>query len=656
MQTPGPRTVRKGLLSTIAVLTAWPLAAGAAGATGPAGAAAGTASPPQEERPATSGPTDPAEVEAFLDGLMKAQMEAHDIAGATVAVVRDGEVLLAKGYGYADVDDRKPVHPDSTLFRIGSVTKLFTWTAVMQLVESGRLDLDADVETYLDFELPDDYEEPTTLRHILTHTPGFEEDSRDLFSEDPEDVQPLGEWLATHVPARVRPPGTFSAYSNYATALAGYVVQRVSGLAWNDYLEQRILEPLGMEQTTGRQPLPSRLAPHMSEGYAWTDARFEPEPFEIITGAAPAGSISASAADMARFMLAHLNEGELDGQRILSAETARTMHARAFGHDDRLSGLALGFYEKSRPGLRIIGHGGDTRWFHSDLALVPSEELGVFVSYNTESGGELSYAPFLDAFMDHYYPAPQEPVTAGEEARTAAERVAGEYAFNRRSYTTFQKAFGLAQSTKISAQEDGSLLLASPLGPMRFVPLEPLLYREQLGHRLLSFREGEDGEVTHAFLELTPMMALERVPWHESTTLHRALLGLAVLVFLGTVVAAVRRWWRRRRDVALPGDDLPGRRVLVAMAVTNLAFVGAFASIASDPASVMSGPLTGLKVALALPLLGLLLALWAVWFAVRQWRGGSGTLGARVRYASVTALGLLFVWSLSVWNLLGWQM
>lgn len=660
MQNPVPRAARPIVPLAVAVLSvvslAVPAAAAPSGAPGPGDAAARAAPPPQEQAPARRGPSDPAEVEAFLDGLMKAQMEAHDVAGATVAVVRDGEVLLAKGYGYADVDDRTPVDPDSTLFRIGSVTKLFTWTAVMQLVEAGELDLDADVETYLDFELPDDYEEPITLRHILTHTPGFEEDARDLFSEDPDDKQPLGEWLATHVPARVRPPGEFSAYSNYATALAGYVVQRVSGLAWNDYLEQRILEPLGMEQTTGRQPLPSRLAPHMSEGYAWTDARFEAKPFEIITGAEPAGSISSTASDMARFMLAHLNEGELDGRRILSAETARTMHARAFGHDERLSGFALGFYEKSRPGLRIIGHGGDTRWFHTDLALVPSEELGVFVSYNTASGGELSYAPFLDAFMDHYYPVSPEPVTAGEEAREAAERVAGEYAFNRRSYTTFQKAFGLAQSTEISAREDGSLLLTSPLGPMRFVPVEPLLYRRQLGHRLLSFREGGDGEITHAFLELTPMMALERVPWHESTTLHRGLLGLAALAFLGTVVAAVRRWWRRRRGVTLPGDELPGRRVLVAMAVTNLAFVGAFASLASDPTSVMSGPLTGLKVALALPLVGLLLTLAAVWFAVRQWRGGSGTLGARLRYASVTALGLLFAWSLSVWNLLGWQM
>lgn len=619
---------------------------------GPDGSAA-VAEDPAAER---QGPTDPAEVEAFLDGLMQAHMDDHDVAGATVSVVRDGQILLARGYGYADVEAREPVDPARTLFRIGSVTKLVTWTAVMQLVESGELDLDTDVNAYLDFEIPATYDEPITLRHILTHTPGFEEDSRDLFSEDPEEIATMAEWLPTHMPQRVRPPGTFSSYSNYATALAGYIVQRVSGVSYDEYVEQNIFQPLGMERSTTRQPLPDRLAPDMSEGYVWRGGRFEAEPFEIIGGAAPAGSMSAPATDMARFMLAHLNGGELDGNRILSAETARLMHTRAFGHDDRLSGLALGFYEKSRPDLRIIGHGGDTQWFHTDLALLPSEDLGVFVSYNTASGGELSFGPFLEAFMEYYYPVPAPRVEPGEEAREVAERIAGEYAFNRRSYSTFQKAFGLIQSTSVQAEEDGSLVLSSPLGAMRFVPVEPLLYREALGQQLLSFREDASGQVTHGFLGLAPMMALERVPWHGSTTLHRVLLGLGVVVFLATVVAAVRRWWRRRRGVSLPGDDLSGRGVLVAMAAANLVFVVALGVLLSDPMSVMSGPLTGLKVALALPVIGLALALGAIWLSLRQWRDGSGTRGARLRYGAVVVVALLFAWSLGTWNLLGWQM
>jgi hypothetical protein len=419
----------------------------------------------------------------------------------------------------------------------------------------------------------------------------------------------MGEWLATHIPGRVRRPGVFSSYSNYATALAGYVVERISGTPYDQYIEERILEPLGMGHTTTRQPLPEHLTPDMSQGYAWAGGRFEAKPFEIIIGAAPAGSVSASATDMARFMLAHLNEGELDGRRILSTETARTMQARAFGHDDRLNGFALGFYEKSRPGLRAIGHGGDTQWFHTDLALMPSEDLGVFASYNTVSGGELSFGPFFDAFMDHYYPVESELATPSEADREVAGRIAGEYAFNRRSYTTFQKAMGLSGAVTVRAQEDGALVLKSPLGLSRLVPVGPLLYRDGLGEDLVAFREDADGRVTHGFLGIAPMMALERAPRSEAMMLHRVLLGLALLAFLGTVVAAPRRWWRKRKGTALPGDDLPGRKTLVAMALVNLAFVGAVAMLALDPMSLMSGPLTGLKIALGLPVIGIVLAL-----------------------------------------------
>lgn len=616
------------------------------------------AAPAESPEPETDrrGPTDPAELEAFLDGLMSAQMDGHDVAGATVAVVRGGQLLFAKGYGWADVDERTPVDPSRTLFRIGSVTKLFTWTAVMQLVERGELDLDTDVNTYLDFRIPDTYEEPITLRHVLTHTPGFEDDSRDLFTEDPGAMVPTGEWVASHVPARVRPPGTYSSYSNYATALAGHIVESVSGVPYDEYVERNIFEPLGMRNSTTRQPLPEALAPQMSQGYRFAGGRFRPEPFEIVLGAGPAGSMSSTATDMARFMLAHLGGGELEGQRILSAETAQRMHARAFGHDDRVNGFALGFYEKSRPGVRVIGHGGDTQWFHTDLALIPSENLGVFVSYNTASGAELSFGPFLEAFLDHYYPVSPEPVEPGEEAREQAQRVAGEYTFNRRSLTTFQKAMGLVSSTRVAAEEDGSIVFASPFGDIRLVPVEPLLYREALGHGLLAFREDADGEVTHAFLGVAPMMALERVPWNESAILHRILLGLTVLVFACTVVAAIRRWWRTRRGVTLPGDDLPGRKTLATMALANVAFIVALALLASDPLMMLSGPMTGLKAALALPVLGLLLALGAAFFSVRQWRERAGTTGARLRYASVVVLALVFAWSLNAWNLLGWRM
>src|SRR6476661_268941 len=228
------------------------------------------AASPATVTPAPSrGVRDRDELAAFLDGVMVANLRDKHVAGATVSVVKDGALLFAKGYGYSDVAKRAPVDADRTLFRIGSTSKLFTWTAVMQLVEQGKLDLDADVNKYIDFKIPATFPQPITLRHIMTHTPGFEEDGRDLITDDTTKMIPLGRWLATHIPGRVRPPGTFASYSNYATALAGYVVQRASGIPWDDYIEQRVLTPLGMTQTTTRQPLPARFRTDMSEGYAW---------------------------------------------------------------------------------------------------------------------------------------------------------------------------------------------------------------------------------------------------------------------------------------------------------------------------------------------------------------------------------------------------
>jgi hypothetical protein len=485
----------------------------------------------------------------------------------------------------------------------------------------------------------------------MTHTPGFEEDGRDLITDDSTKMIPLGRWLATHIPGRVRPPGTFSSYSNYATAVAGYIVQRVSGENYDDYIEKHILTPLGMTQTTTRQPLPARLKNDMSNGYIWAGGIYQPQKFEIIN-APPAGSIASSATDMSKFMISHLE----DGKGILAESTAKKMHTRAFGHDPRLPGFALGFYEQSSHGLRIIGHGGDTRWFHTDLALIPEEKLGVFVSYNTASGAELSFGPFLTQFLDHYYPSPATPVAPSADATKEAARVAGEYEFNRRSYTTFQKAIGLAGDIRVSTADSGRLILHSPFGDSRLVPVGPLLYRDELGGDLVAFQADSKGHVERGFMGNAPMMTLERVPFSQSPHLHWVLLGLGVLVFIGILLAALGRFVRRRLGEARADDALPGRWLLVTLALLDLVFIVAVTSIIGGGGGLLNGPLTSLKLALALPVIGLVLTLAAVYIAARQWRTRVGTRGARLRYSGAVFVALLFAWSLAQWNLLGWRM
>jgi CubicO group peptidase (beta-lactamase class C family) len=609
--------------------------------------------PAQAPAPETRGVTDKAELRSYIDGVMTALLRDKHVAGATVAVVKDGQVFFSKGYGWADVDKRIPVDPEKTLFRIGSVTKLFTWTSIMQLVEQGKLDLNTDVNKYIDFKIPDTYPEPITLRHVLTHTPGFEEDGRDLFTEDPGHITPMGTWLAAHKPERVRPPGVYSSYSNWATALAGYIVERVSGKTWDEYIEANIFTPLGMSQTTGRQPLPAKYDADMTKAYSWANGGWESKPWEIVTGGAPAGSMSASANDMAKFMLAHLANGTYNGARILGDSIASVMHTQHFTHDRRLPGFALGFYETKSHGLRIIGHGGDTRYHHTQLAMIPDEKLGIFVSFNTDTGGQLSFEPFLETFLDHYYPTAPMPVRTATQAEAA--KLAGEYQFNRKSYSTWQKAMGLAGGIAIAANEDGSLLMKSPLGNMRLDPVDSLLYQDRVSGHLVAFKTDESGKVTHGFMDFVPIMTLEKQAATQTSSLHQGVLVLGLVVAVGILIAAYIRWLNRKRLPEPEPSVRTGRRLLAWAALLLLLFPIGVVVAARDQDRLMNGPYTILYAVLALPVLAGLLTLVAAWFGLKQWREGAGTLGFRLRYAGAIVMFALMLWSLNTWNLLGWR-
>ncbi len=601
-------------------------------------------------------PVERADLEAYIDGVLAAQMAAKHVVGAEVAVVKDGQVLLVKGYGYSDLAKRAPVDPARTLFRPGSVTKLFTWTSVMQLVEANKLDLNADVNQYLDFKLPATFAQPITLRHIMTHSAGFEEDSRDLVSEDPASLMPLGRWLSTHMPKRVRAPGNYTSYSNYATALAGYIVERVSGEPWADYIEHQILTPLGMTHTTGVQPLPAALAGDMSVGYKFTEGEYQPKKFEILLGGTPAGALSTTAADMAKFMMAHLANGTLNGTRILGDSIAQVMHTQAMTHDPRIPGFALGFYEQSSHGLRVFGHGGDTQWFHTNLALIPSERLGIFVTFNTDQGGALTES-FTKLVLDHYFrtPVPVTPTVA--DAVQQAERVAGEYLSNRHSYTTYQKMFALTGfAWDISVGKEGVILVSAGGEAARWVPVGPLLYREEVGNGLLAFKADESGRVIRAFLGDNPTDANERLAWYESPKLHLKLLGISAAIFLLTLLAGIARFVRARTGRRRPEDTLPGRVWLYGISLANLAFVALLKSLASDPTALLFGKPTTLIRSLALPVVAVLCTVAALAMMLRQWRTAAGTLDARLRYGAVVVAAVVFAWSLNQWNLLGWRM
>src|SRR6266481_6182507 len=494
-----------------------------------------------------------ADFETFLDALIPSQLRNRNIAGAVVSVVKDGQVLFQKGYGYADVEEKKSVLPDQTLFRPGSISKLFTATAVMQLVEQGKLDLDRDVNDYLDFPIPKTYPEPVTLRQLLTHTAGFEETLKSLFVAHENDIKPLHTYLVNQMPQRIFPPGKVPSYSNFGFTLAGYIVERVSGEQFERYIDNHIFKPLRMTNSTFDQPLPPRLAPQMSKAYL--NASKKPRDFEFVQ-VVPAGGLSTTAADMTRFMLAFLRDGSVDGVAILKPETVRQMQTRQFELNPMICGLGITFMEYWMNPVRAIGHGGDTVYFHSDMVLVPDAHVGYFISYNSlgkNIGG--GRGEILRAFMNRYFPNSGESKVDVDvnTQKSDGRKVSSIYDGTRRGETTFLKLIALLDQFRVSSDKEGILTVEgnkNQSGELKkWKEIAPLVYSEVDGPERIAFRSDASGAVR----EILPFPAIyegQRVPWYASKTFVGVVIGgnllLALLtVFLWPVAVVIRKRYQR---------------------------------------------------------------------------------------------------------------
>jgi CubicO group peptidase (beta-lactamase class C family) len=666
--------------ATLLLLAAAPSHAALAPPTGPVPAAAPPVADPAENEAEASTPpvtsaTDAApaltrtDLEAWMDGFLPYALDRGDIAGAVVVVVKDGEVLLQKGYGWSDLEARTPVDPEQTLFRPGSVSKLFTWTAVMQLVEQGKLDLDRDVNDYLDFEIPPRDGKPVTLRQVMTHTAGFEEQVRALIGSTPEYLVPLGDALKHWVPERIFDAGRTPAYSNYATGLAGYIIERVTGETFDDYIDKNVLHPLGMRNSSFRQPLPDDLLAKMSVGYSQASDG-QPRPYEFIN-LAPAGSLAASGADMGRFMIAHLQGGELGDARILSAETANQMHSTASATIPPLNSMMLGFYETTINGRRAIAHGGDTQWFHSDLQLFLDDGIGLFISVNSsgrEGAPQQIRGALAREFANRYLPGPHAGGTgetvSEEDAKLHAQQIAGHYASSRRADSTFISVVYLLGGVSVVANEDGTIsvpMLTSLAGaPRKWREISPYVWQDTASGERLAAEVVEGKVVRFSVDQLAPIMEFHRQSWWQSSSLLlplmlASLFALAATVIAWPVSALVRRHYRT--PYALGGSDARAHRRIrwVALAVL-LAFGGMLGlTIAMMSSLEMMGAGSDgiviamrLLVAVVLPL-GALMAISNAWQVLRSRRRLLAKLWSIVLALSV----LVLLWISVAYHLIG---
>jgi CubicO group peptidase (beta-lactamase class C family) len=581
-----------------------------------------------------------ADVEAWLNGLMGYGLENGDIAGAQVVVVKDGKVLFQSGYGYADVARKIPMDPEKVLTRIGSTSKLFTWTAVMQLVEQGKLDLHRNVDDYLDFKVSPAGGQPVTLLDLMNHRGGFEEGLKDIFALDPQRLQTQEVYLKQHPRPLLFPPGTIPAYSNYGTALAGYIVERVSGEPYSRYIENHILRPLGMAHSTFDQPLPEQLKGQAALGYR--QASQPAQHYELIATPA-AGSAATTASDMARFMLAHLQPSD-----ILHSDTAQLMHSPSEVALPGFSTMAHGFFHESRNGRTLIGHGGDTLFFHTELELLPQEGVGIFYSFNSRGREDAVYGlrkAVLDQFMDRYFPAPPmatpaEPA-ALPSAKADAQKIAGRYETSRRVEHGFLSVFYLLQQTVIGANPDGTLSAPRFLAPgeAQFREVAPDTWQEVGGHRRLAL-QNVNGIATIADSD-DPTSVLQLVPLHRSAALNlTVLLGSFIVLLVAVLLWPITYWVRRHYQRPLSGGRGP-RTVLRVAALFDLLWLGAwfmvvspvlsiqldFYSTALDPV-IRTLQVVGVMV-VALAAVGLW-NLWRLWGSDASWtaRIGNGLIAA----------------------------
>jgi CubicO group peptidase (beta-lactamase class C family) len=617
----------------------------------------------------------PSELEAFVDGVVRQAMAADHLAGVTVAVVQDGQPVLTKGYGFADLASGRRVDPDTSLFRIGSITKTFTWIAMMNAVEAGRLGLDDPINSHLppDQQVPDQgWSEPIRIRHLMTHSAGFEDKVfGHLFESRPDSLRPSSVYMREQRPDRVREPGLVSSYSNYGVLLAGAILEKVERRPWQEVIEGDILVPLGLVHTSVREPYPTReglpapmpetLARDLSRGYRWTGTTHQSRGFDYITHFAPAGVMSSSAGDMARYMLMLLNDGALDGVRVFGPQGARAFRTRMTSLAPGVGNWDAGFWETRLPGgFANFGHDGGTLTFFSSLVLAPQLRLGIFVSTNTEGGTRLSDA--LPArIVEHFYTPPSQLPLPGRPDLTKLTSVYnGRYLVTRRRHSGLEGFLGRFQASPVNVTSDGYL---EALG-RRYLPTDRTDEFQPIDAPVgalqgLSFvRDGNQATRMQSFL-----IAFERVgPIFQVPTLA-VTAGLAVLAALGTL-AGLRLRFRR----SLP--QTPVQRIAAwvqgstAVAwIMSAAAAGAFAAaVANDASTVVfvEWPHPSLLVFSMAALIATVLAAIAVLLLPAVWRGRKETpgwpWGRKLRFTLATATfatlgGLLAMWgALQPWN------
>lgn len=543
-----------------------------------------------------------------IDGLVEALRREHLLPGVSLALIRADTPDLLRGYGYADLAQRTPVDPQQTLFRIGSVSKTFIWTAALLLVDRGQLDLDADLNTYLKaVTVAPAFDTPVTMRHLMSHRAGFE-DSVQVFAVGDDDARPLAQLLAQHQPKRIYPPGARTSYSNWGSALAAQVVADIAGEDYGSFLRRELLDPLGMRDTVWDGPtrMDSTTRARLAQGYASKNGVLQIEQEMQLGAYWPAGGMSTTAADMALWMRFHLNGGELDGKRLLSPETHRLVWTRAF--EDRSGGgdLSHGFIQTPFRGLLLTGHGGATESYLTNLVLVPELGLGVFVSQS--SGASRNLVQRLpEQIIERLQALPAAAPLASEPSEPGAlAEVNGNYLGNRRVFSSFATLFGAFDGVALRAVNSETIALEAGPHSGEYRRIGEDLFESTLGQRLSLIRDS-NGRVA-AFANASGVHTFERVSGLTSPQALMLATGASILLALAVLAGALWRVGRKRAGG--PTDAVVGGVALLS-ALCVLVLVACVVAVALALQSAGAADLPG-----NYPVPAMLWMHWAGWAVV----------------------------------------
>jgi CubicO group peptidase (beta-lactamase class C family) len=581
-----------------------------------------------------------ADLESFVDGVVGAAMAREHIAGVTVAVVQNGQVLLKKGYGFASLAPRRPVDPDRTLFRLGSVSEAFTWTGLMKQAEAGRLRLDQPINLYLPERVQvrdQGYDRPVRALDLMAHAAGFEDRSYGRHIErNPRYIRPLDLYLRKERPRRVRPPGQVSSYSSYDAGLAGMAAAWVGGKTFERLMEDDVFVPLGMGRTTFREPrpavaglpapMPETLAADAAEGFRWTPTGFARRPYEYLGQNAPYGAASSTAGDMARYMLALLGGGRLGEVTLYGPRTAQAFRTPILNAPRGVNGWAHGFKVMSLPGGRTgYGLDGETLAFAANMVTAPDLGLGIFVAANTEGARGLTAALPQAVIGEFFAPARPFPRDGSPELAQAPDGFEGRYLSTRRAYSGLQGFVdALRRGAEASVTPDGRLVIRTRTGAEAWVPDGPLSegrFVALQGDERLAFRTA-DGAAP-SFQTGDGAQVFERAPfWRTARTLGLAA-SLAAAAAVATLAGVLGRDRRETRENPVQSRAALIQNIQAGLWLTAMVLFGVWLARSQDPAALAYGwPGVYLVIASACALVAAALTAATLVALPAVWRGG----------------------------------